>query len=31
VRRLRERIDAPGEEPLIHTVRGQGYQMSARP
>ncbi len=31
VRRLRERIDAAGEETLIHTVRGQGYQMSARP
>lgn len=31
VRRLRERMDGPGEEPLIHTVRGQGYQMSARP
>ena len=31
VRRLRERMDGPGEEPLIHTVRGQGYQMSAKP
>lgn len=30
VRRLRERLDSPGEEALIHTVRGQGYMMIAR-
>ncbi len=30
VRRLRDRMDGPGEEPLIHTVRGQGYFMKAR-
>jgi DNA-binding response OmpR family regulator len=30
VRRLRDRMDGPGEEPLIHTVRGQGYLMKAR-
>jgi two-component system, OmpR family, response regulator len=31
IRRLRERMDAPGEPLLIHTVRGQGYMMYARP
>ena len=30
VRRLRERMDGPGEDPLIHTVRGQGYMMNVR-
>lgn len=30
VRRLRERLDFPGEEALIHTVRGQGYMMTSR-
>lgn len=30
VRRLRDRMDGPGEDPLIHTVRGQGYLMKAR-
>lgn len=27
VRRLRVKIDAPGEAPLLHTVRGLGYRM----
>lgn len=27
VRYLREKIDGPGEEPLIHTVRGIGYAL----
>lgn len=27
VRRLRMKIDAPGEAPLLHTVRGLGYRM----
>jgi DNA-binding response OmpR family regulator len=30
VRRLRERMESPGEEALIHTVRGQGYMMKAK-
>ena len=30
VRRLRERLEAPGEEPLIHTIRGQGYMIMTR-
>ena len=29
VSRLRKAIDAPGERPLIHTVRGQGYKIDA--
>ncbi|MCL5778271.1 response regulator transcription factor [Limibaculum sp. FT325] len=29
VSRLRRKIDAEGEAPLIHTVRGAGYMMSA--
>ena len=28
VRRLRMKIDMPGEMPLLHTVRGIGYRMS---
>ena len=31
IRRLRDRLDDPGGEPLIHTVRGQGYLMQAKP
>ncbi len=27
ISRLRKKIDLPGEEPLIHTVRGAGYRM----
>ena len=29
VSRLRKAIDAPGEKPLIQTVRGQGYKIDA--
>ena len=29
ISRLRRKIDAPGETPLIHTVRGAGYRLSA--
>jgi len=29
IRYLRTKIDAPGEERLIHTVRGLGYRLSA--
>ena len=29
VSRLRRKVDAEGETPLIHTVRGAGYMMSA--
>jgi two-component system OmpR family response regulator len=29
VSRLRKTIDAPGERPLIQTVRGQGYKINA--
>ena len=28
VGRLRRKVDLPGERPLIHTVRGAGYQVS---
>jgi len=28
--RLRKKIDAEGESPLIHTVRGAGYRLGAR-
>jgi two-component system OmpR family response regulator len=28
--RLRQKIDAPGMPPLIHTVRGSGYRLGAR-
>lgn len=31
VRRLRAKVDAPGEAALIHTVRGVGYVLEARP
>ena len=31
VRRLRAKVDAPGEVPLIHTVRGVGYVLEAPP
>ena len=30
VGRLRRKIDAPGQEPLIHTIRGVGYTISAQ-
>lgn len=30
ISRLRRKIDAPGERPLIRTVRGAGYMMTAR-
>jgi two-component system, OmpR family, response regulator len=29
ISRLRRKIDAPGETPLIHTVRGAGYRLAA--
>jgi two-component system OmpR family response regulator len=29
VSRLRKTVDGPGERPLIHTVRGQGYKIDA--
>jgi two-component system OmpR family response regulator len=29
ISRLRRKIDAQGERPLIHTVRGAGYKLSA--
>ena len=28
ISKLRKKIDAPGEPPLIHTVRGAGYMLS---
>jgi two-component system copper resistance phosphate regulon response regulator CusR len=31
VRYLRAKIDAPFERPLLHTVRGVGYQLRAEP
>ncbi len=31
VHRLRKKIDAPFDAPLIHTVRGAGYMLSATP
>ncbi|MBY0421562.1 MAG: response regulator transcription factor [Parvularculaceae bacterium] len=31
VSRLRKKLDAPGEAPLLHTVRGVGYRLSAAP
>lgn len=31
VSRLRQKIQAPGEAPLIHTVRGVGYRLGPRP
>lgn len=30
VRRLRNKLDAPFERPLLHTVRGMGYVLEAR-
>jgi two-component system OmpR family response regulator len=30
VGRVRRKVDRPGQKPLIHTVRGAGYVMSAR-
>lgn len=30
VRRLRSKVDAPFEKPLIHTIRGMGYVLEAR-
>jgi two-component system OmpR family response regulator len=29
ISRLRKKIDAPGEKPLIETLRGEGYRISA--
>lgn len=31
VRRLRGKIDAPFDQPLLHTVRGMGYVLEPRP
>ena len=31
VRRLRAKLDAPFERPLLHTVRGMGYVLEERP
>ncbi len=31
IRRLRRKVDAPFDVPLIHTVRGSGYVLSATP
>ncbi|HHI71900.1 MAG TPA: winged helix family transcriptional regulator, partial [Rhodobacteraceae bacterium] len=28
ISRLRKKIDKPGEQPLIQTVRGAGYRMA---
>jgi DNA-binding response OmpR family regulator len=30
VRRLRTKLDGPGEPPVLHTVRGVGYRMGER-
>lgn len=30
ISRLRSRIDAPGEPPLLHTIRGAGYRLGTR-
>jgi len=30
VRRLRAKVDGPGERPLLHTLRGQGLMIEAR-
>jgi DNA-binding response OmpR family regulator len=30
VRRLRAKLDAPGEAPVLHTVRGVGYRLDDR-
>jgi two-component system OmpR family response regulator len=29
ISRLRKKIDAPGEKPLIETLRGEGYRIGA--
>ena len=29
ISRLRKKIDAPGERPLIETLRGEGYRIGA--
>lgn len=29
ISRLRSKIDAPGERPMIHTIRGAGYRLDA--
>jgi DNA-binding response OmpR family regulator len=29
--KLRRKVDGPGEEPLIHTVRGRGYRVGPEP
>ena len=31
VGRVRRKIDASGEAPLLHTVRGAGYMLTDRP
>jgi two-component system OmpR family response regulator len=31
IARLRQKIDMPGRPPLIHTVRGSGYQFGTHP
>ena len=31
VRYLRQKLEAAGERRLIHTVRGQGYALAAKP
>jgi DNA-binding response OmpR family regulator len=28
VRRLRQKLETPGEKPFIQTVRGMGYQLA---
>ncbi|RKY18409.1 MAG: DNA-binding response regulator [Planctomycetota bacterium] len=30
IRRLRQKVDAPFERPLVHTVRGEGYALEDR-
>jgi two-component system OmpR family response regulator len=30
VRALRRKLEGPGLEPLLHTVRGSGYRLGAR-
>jgi two-component system OmpR family response regulator len=29
IRALRQKLDSAGSKPLIHTVRGAGYRLSA--
>ncbi|MPN32346.1 Transcriptional activator protein CopR [bioreactor metagenome] len=31
ISRLRSKLHGPGEPPLLHTVRGVGYRLSAEP